>query len=310
MWKRMSVLAVMVACGGSQPAAVAPARPPVAAVTPPADAGVANGVVSPPTPNTKIIGIFGGASCDGVKGNADAVAAFDKGCAAHDGQGCFELSQRYSCGAGVDQDQAKSLELADRACTYGNGPGCNTLATYYMGAGHDGIRALAAAQQGCKVNDPLACSFVGVFTWQGVGMTADPPRAAKLLGDQCANHNQYACANFSVMLYMGQGIARDLDRARQLGEQSCAAGMDAGCNIFAGALMERGTDDDLERAQVILSGACDRGGGPACDNLGQLYAHGGGRLKANPDLAKRAFQRACDTGNAIGCTHLGQLVSQ
>jgi TPR repeat protein len=293
---------VVVACGGSSPSPLHPAakREPAAART-----------VDTVASSAKITGLMYLADgCDQVKGNPEAIAAFTRACDAKDAEGCFELSLRYQCGKGVARDSDQAAQFAARACDYGAAAGCGNVASL-LGAGPNSepTRAFAYAERGCRLGNPLACGLVGVFYWQGIGVTADPAKAAQIFEDQCQRSNMMACANLAVELYMGQGVARDLARARTLADGACSAKMDAACNILGAILVEEGGDANVDRALDEFEKLCNRDQGVGCDNLGQLYARGGGRHPPDPGKARAAFQRACDLENALGCTHLGQVAA-
>jgi TPR repeat protein len=81
------------------------------------------------------------------------------------------------------------------------------------------------------------------------------------------------------------------------------------CNILGAILLEQGGDANVERALDEFEKLCNRDQGIGCDNLGQLYARGGGRHPPDLGKARAAFQRACDLENALGCTHLGQVAA-
>jgi uncharacterized protein len=259
----------------------------------------------------KLAGNFQPDQCAGISGTPAAVASFEKACSLRDPNGCLQLAARYACGAGVARDLDKAVHYEVTSCDLGGGDGCGAAAmTYLMGSAPEPEKALVLANKGCTLGDSPSCSYVGMIYWQGLGVTADPARAAKIFDEECAKKDQMACANDAVLLYMGApGVVRDLVRARELAETSCSANMQAGCNLLAGLLLERGGVEDIERAARLFDKVCEEGGGAACDNLGQLYRHGANGLAPNLDRAKEKFDRACKLENPPGCTHLGEVTS-
>jgi uncharacterized protein len=306
MTLRSLVLAFVVAACGPPVAPVAPTPTPTPTSTP----KTATPEVSKVTPG-KVTGMFAGDECTHVSGTPEAVASFQKACTLKDGDGCLELAARYQCGAGVARDVDKALQYDVQACDLANGGGCANAAMAYLGATGDPAKALEYANKGCMLANGVACGYVGVIYWQGIGVPADLSRAAKIFDDQCVKKsNMMACANYAVLLYMGgDGVARDLKRAKELAETSCLADMQAACNILAGILIEQGGDDNAARAAQLFEQVCTEGGGGSCDNLGELYLHGAGKILPDRAKAKTEFERACQLQNALGCTHLGDVTS-
>jgi hypothetical protein len=260
----------------------------------------------------KLTGNFQPDQCAGITGTPAAVANFDKACTLRDAEGCLQLAARYACGAGVARDLDKATRYEVTSCDLGGGDGCSAAAvTYLMGASPDPAKGLAVATKGCTLGDSSSCSYVAMIYWQGIGVAPDPARAAKIFDEQCSKKkNMMACANDAVLLYMGApGVARDLVRAQDLAETSCAADMQAGCNLLAGLLLDRGGAEDIARAARLFDKVCEEGGGAACDNLGQLFRHGANGFVPNLDKAKEKFDRACKLENPPGCTHLGEVTS-
>ena len=303
------LLTVILAACHPQPAPTAPAATPAAAApalaaSPSTTAGAG--------PGMKLTGNFQPDQCAGITGTPASVASFDKACSLRDPQGCLELAALYQCGAGVARDPDKAVHYEVTSCDLGGSAGCGAAAmSYLMGPSPDPAKALAFANKGCSLGDNSSCSYVGMIYWQGIGVTADPARAAKIFDDQCAKKkDMMACANDAVLLYMGApGVTRDLARAKELAETSCQADMQAGCNLLAGLLLEQGGAEDIQRAARLFDKVCEEGGGAACDNLGQLYRHGANGFVPNLDKAKEKFDRACKLENPPGCTHLGEVTS-
>ncbi len=306
------LLCIVMACGATPRVAQEPttAAAGSASAVPSSTGPSASGNTAAPGPvGARLTGFFNLDQCSTIKGNAEAMAAFTKGCDAGDAEGCFDLSIRYQCGVGVAADPAKAASLSARSCDLGGALACGNAATGYgMGDLADPPKAFKYATRGCELHDPTSCAYVGVFYWQGIGVAPDPARAAGLLDGQCQKSFMMACANLAVLLYMGgNGVPRDLPRARTVAERACAAEMDAACNIIGAIALEQGGDDNVEVAVAKFGQVCARGGGASCDNLGQLYLHGVGKIAPDSAKAKAQFQRACDLKNALGCTHLGEL---
>ena len=306
--RRIWFAVVLSACGGSQQpppsAARAQAKPP-----PPPPSAPTQGLAT----NAQLNGMFVNTGCGQMTGTPETVALFQKACDAHDGQGCSELAGRYLCGKGVAQDYAKSTVLSEQGCDYGYIQSCNNVAMMvaYPQAKLDPSIAFKYADKGCSAGDPAACNGVGLMYLQGIGTAADPVKAGRLFDDLCKKNNAMACANLAMQAYLGIGMPRDVKHAAELADSACKQGMPSACNTLGGILIEEGGDDNMHRAEVLFTTICDQAdGNAACDNLGQLYAHGiTAKEPPNKDRAAAMFKKACDAGFAKSCTHLAELMS-
>jgi uncharacterized protein len=295
-------IAWLVGCGGAPPTVV-PGKPS-------SPTTVAKPISTPAaTTSAPVIPLLSTSTdCTNVSGNSEAINAFDKACAGNESHGCVELAMRYTCGSGVARDIAKAAHLNDRACALGLAVACGNAAMGLIAPEvNDPARAYTDAEKGCGGHDASSCGDLALFLWQGIGVVADPARAAKMFDAQCKSWLMMSCANQAVQLYLGIDVPRDVERAKLLGEKSCRAGMEAGCNVYGGILVDAGGASNLDRAIELFDKICRADNGSACANLGQVYAR-----KQPPDLehAKAALKKACDLGNAVGCTQLGELLSR
>jgi len=301
----LSLVLAFAACGGSQKPTPPPAKPAAKPADPkPADPG----------PNAQVNGVYINDGCTEMKGSAETIALFQKSCGLHDGEGCSKLAGYHLCGVGVTRDLSKAATYAEQGCDYGYKESCNNVAMLiaYPDPPISPPIAFQYAVKGCSAPkpDPQSCNTLGLMYLQGIGTPVDPVKSAAIFEDQCKQQNAGACANLAMQAYLGMGIPRDLARAAKLAESACNAGMPSACNTLGGILIDQGGDANIGRAELLFTNICNQpNGSGACDNLGQLYAHGAGAIKVDKDKASAAYKKACDAGFAKACTHLADLMS-
>ncbi len=109
-----------------------------------------------------------------------------------------------------------------------------------------------------------ACTSLGSILEGGLGIKADPIRAASAYERGCAGGDKSACARFAVLQAQGRGVLPDPVKALSTLQALCAEKIQHGCIGWAQLLAQKG---NLAKAKELLKGACDAGSQEACRML-------------------------------------------
>ncbi|GBG25897.1 Cytochrome c oxidase assembly factor 7-like [Hondaea fermentalgiana] len=144
------------------------------------------------------------------------------------GNSCFSLAQLYKgrvLGKDEAEQKAKSFELTDRACEYGNSQACSAIASHYLygfGCAKDVPKAQKLFENACEENDPIACFKLGRLFLDGERkhhVPRDAPRAFTHMKKACDLGHPNGCQVLAVMYRKGDGVKKDMklfDHYRQL----------------------------------------------------------------------------------------------
>jgi TPR repeat protein len=176
----------------------------------------------------------------------------------------------HEIGAGLARDAAPAAALYDRGCKAGDQRSCRNLANLrdpsqqvVLSAGASSVSLLRVA---CAKRDPLACTDLGVLHERGLGISANPTRAAALYTSACQDNVLEACLNLGTMTALGRGMSKaDPVQAARLFAQVCDGGLAVGCaNLAVLTSTGSGVPRDSSRAQVLYAKACALGDTIAC----------------------------------------------
>jgi hypothetical protein len=108
-----------------------------------------------------------------LKDKREKAALNEQACTFNDGLGCFSSAKNYEEGYGVEQDDAKSAALMNKAltlmpkqCDSGDGKSCLSLAMLYSPASASArvqkseAKSKALYQQACDAGEEVACNLV------------------------------------------------------------------------------------------------------------------------------------------------------
>lgn len=112
-----------------------------------------------------------------------------------------------------------------------------------------------------------ACTSLGSILEGGLGVKADPIRAANAYERGCAGGDKSACARFAVLQAQGRGVLPDPVKALSTLQALCAEKIQHGCIGWAQLLAQKG---NLAKAKELLNGACNAGTQEGCRILAGL----------------------------------------
>jgi TPR repeat protein len=148
-------------------------------------------------------------------------------------------------------------------------------------------------------NDAAAMTLIGELYNQGLGIVADPAKAADWYRLAAAKGDANALSALGLMALDGRGLAKDQAQGRAWLEAAAAKGEPVASYNVALLNLSTGSPTDLPRAVELLRKAAEAEIGDAQHGLGVLYLQGRG-VTRNPAEAARWFQRAARNGNLAG----------
>ncbi len=203
----------------------------------------------------------------------------------------------------IDKKWPEVREFAKKACSLGEGDGCERLGRAELegqGGPKDETRADALFSEGCNKSSMRACRAVA-----GRMLDKTPPDAkgALPISDRlCAAKYQDGCTLLGIALYYGK---KDYPRAAELLEAGCkddkAKIQGYACNM-AGVIHAEGMGmkKEPERGLPLFEAACTVGSSQGCDNAGLFYARGRGAPR-DPAKSKEYYAKACTLGQKTAC---------
>lgn len=162
--------------------------------------------------------------------------------------------------------------------TGSTGPGAarvdvSTLMNRCLAANDTCEAALPAIVAECEAGGAMsrfACAFAGYALDAGLGVTAEPTRAARYYRMGCERGDQRACIRLASLKAAGSGVPRDVPAALAVLEAACAGGVLEACGRLALVLLNRSEPGDVDRARSLLRTACEAGDEPSCTLQKQL----------------------------------------
>lgn len=115
-----------------------------------------------------------------------------------------------------------------------------------------------------------ACRAVGYILDAGLGMTAQPPRAAELYTLGCERRDELSCVRLATLRSLGRGVTRDPEAAVAVLEPSCERGTQEACYRLGLHLSATGIDADRTQAREVLDASCKAGFAESCAALKKL----------------------------------------
>ncbi len=239
----------------------------------------------------------------------DALALYEKACAADDASACAELAGQWIDRHGegetlTEADAARTAEVARKGCDGGNPSACAHLGLLYSlgrGVAQDDARATSLYEIACDGGDPAGCYNVGLNYEKQRGAPRNDARSLLGYVYGCEGGYPQACTNLGYLYDRGIGVIAHPERAAQLYERACAGdactpGDPIGCANLGIFLRDgHGIPKDERRAAEMLERGCDGNVAAACNNLGILVE------PADADRALELYRKACRLGSEGGC---------
>jgi TPR repeat protein len=180
-------------------------------------------------------------------------------CAYSGAAACAALGDLQQEGRLAPRDPLMAGKNFGRACDLGLAAGCASLTEFVQHGGQD------VFLRACDGGDGISCFILGWQTDKGLGVAADPARAAALF------------------------------------ERSCAAGWARGCGTLGECYRQgEGVPVDPVRAMDSYAKACEGGDAPSCASAGLMYRRGIG-VMPNEIVASQLIERACQLGLRGSC---------
>ena len=216
----------------------------------------------------------------------------------------------------VAKDNAKAEELAQQSLTdglvvaaeQGRATAQEALAHLYeqgLGVSADPLKAADLYEKAADQGNASAQSNLGGSYETGKGRTKDFSKALELYQKAANQGHTYAEASLASLYDRGAGVAKDMTKAIDwYGKAADRGNPVAQCRL--GFLYETGNGiaKDASQAVQLYQKAADQAYAPGQYNLGRLYANGNGVAKDSNQAAK-LFQMAAAEGNISAQTSLG-----
>lgn len=164
--------------------------------------------------------------------------------------------------------------------------------------------ALAVARKAAATGHPEGLNLLGVFTYQGIGMPADPAGGLKLYRQAVAKGSKGARLNLATVL-----LSDDEDRNDREAVEALKPVMDdpqvgpvAAYPMGRAKLFGLGGPRDMKGGLELLETAAkyDQANGDANFLVGRGYAEGWGGFPQDPAKATSYFRRSAEAGDERG----------
>jgi uncharacterized protein len=158
-----------------------------------------------------------------------------------------------------------------------------------------------------NAKDAAAMTLLGELYNQGLGVAAEPVKAAEWYRLAARLGDRQALSALGLMSLDGRGMAKNETQGRVWLEQAAAKGEPRAAYNVALLLLSSGNPDDLLRAVELLRMAGEAEIADAQHALGVLALNGRG-MNRDPAEAARWFERAARNGNLAGTVEYAILL--
>ncbi|MCC6623210.1 MAG: sel1 repeat family protein [Deltaproteobacteria bacterium] len=219
----------------------------------------------------------------------DALALFEKGCAAGHPESC------HGAGVLLETDPGKAITMAGRT---------REVALR---------EAVERFIDGCRLDDDRSCAAASRLVRDGWDRADGDELATwrvQLFEHTCARGDATACGAFALELYRGRGVPVDHGRAAELGAKACDGGDSVGCLVAGvywwGKRADGLGDEPLKTAIPLLDRGCERGHSEACAWAGVALTSCSA-APCDPARGKPLLERACKDGVDFACEHAAEV---
>ncbi|HMO75381.1 MAG TPA: hypothetical protein PKD99_16425 [Sphingopyxis sp.] len=232
----------------------------------------------------------------------------EKGCALKDGDSCAAVALHIYRGDAVAADKPRAKAMWDAGCAAARDDNCRLKAGalfYESDDAADQAAAIALYRTACAAKQGWGCSGLADAYARGRGIAKDDAQAAATARTGCLGASGdivLACAIHARYLSM-TGNPADAKKASGMLTNACLAKVGEACND-AGLMAKRNPPGSgfatWEVARSFRDG-CDLDYGPACGNLGELYAGGFDKIDRDSAYAVALYDKGCRLGDAASC---------
>lgn len=170
----------------------------------------------------------------GVKQNGvKALEFYTKACDGGDATGCASVGGVYNSGIyGVKKDFIKARSYYAKACELNLAEACFILGAMYKageGGAKDEAKALDLSEKACDLGSGNGCFGAGILLFH---KKQEYGKARKFYEKGCELNAKYACYRLAVQYHNGQGARQDFAKAQELYGRACDLGYQDGCEWY------------------------------------------------------------------------------
>jgi tetratricopeptide (TPR) repeat protein len=185
------------------------------------------------------------------------------------------------------------------SCDGNDGFSCGLLAWLYdqgKGVVRNNLKVVLYSEKSCNLNDGFGCFMLGYYYQEGITVSRNESKAKFYYEKACSLGFQETCDEISNNNSSDSNISNKDQSSQRQDEYYFSLG-------WSYANGENGYTKDYSKAIDYYRKACDLDYGPACNNLGVLYANGEG-INKNVPIARIYYDKACKLNNEIGCSNI------
>jgi len=144
-----------------------------------------------------------------------------------------------------------------------------------------------------SAGDPLACSNLAGFYYDGEGAPHDEQRSAQLFAKACDRDDNFSCGMLALAYSEGRGVERDQRRAFALADKGCRLKSPSACTVLGLGWVEGWNGRwDLVRAVELFRSSCEHDDVSGRIQLGYALRSGRG-VARDPVRARQYIETAC-----------------
>jgi TPR repeat protein len=231
---------------------------------------------------------------DHAKPTKQALALYERACAADSAHGCEQLAMRLG-----DRDRDRIAELHHKACAGDDLAGCEQSGALLRARG-DRSGALADFERACELELAHGLHDQEVASCDAAGVLAtDATHARELFERACEAGHALGCEHLGERIARGEGGERNWGAGLELVADGCERAHDTRCRALVDLKKhppdwQCATADECQRH-------CDEHLWPACRRMLELaYAASPGE-----EFDFELLEQACTGGDATGCRMRG-----
>jgi TPR repeat protein len=202
-----------------------------------------------------------------------AAEFFKKACDAKDARGCGNLGTMYLAGKdGFPKDVKHANDLFAIACDGDYATACGMLSDSYcdgVGVAASQEKCVQVAEKACTMGDGAECRNLGVWTYRSLyGLKRNDAKTKAYLEMACNDVAVQGCGVYAEMHFNGVGMPVDRKAGFELAQRGCVSDEYESCYYLAKAYKYGwGTPVSTADYATALRKACDLGNDLACQDL-------------------------------------------